>query len=181
MKPIPEWRQSWRMLSVQVAAVAVAGIPVERWRFVGFLPRRATELLELLDRDEATVAFESPKRLPATLRAIADADPSRLVAVCRELTKLHEEVVRGPAGEVAERFADGARGEITLVVAATPAAEGDRVAEGDVLLVLESRKMELSITAPCDGVVSGLELAPGDRVALKQPLVAVVPDEEEPA
>ena len=94
---------------------------------------RATELLELLDRDEATVAFESPKRLPATLRAIADADPSRLVAVCRELTKLHEEVVRGPAGEVAERFADGARGEITLVVAATPAAEGDRVAALDAV------------------------------------------------
>jgi 16S rRNA (cytidine1402-2'-O)-methyltransferase len=111
--------------SAPVAAVAVAGIPVDRWRFVGFLPRRASELLELLDRDEATVAFESPKRLPATLRAIADADPSRVVAVCRELTKLHEEVVRGPAGEVAARFADGARGEITLVVAAAPAGQGD--------------------------------------------------------
>jgi acetyl-CoA/propionyl-CoA carboxylase biotin carboxyl carrier protein len=58
-------------------------------------------------------------------------------------------------------------------------ADGDRVAEGDVLIVLESMKMELSITAPCDGVVAGLALKAGDRVALKQPLVAVLPEEEE--
>ncbi|WCB95106.1 Acetyl-/propionyl-coenzyme A carboxylase alpha chain [Baekduia alba] len=60
-------------------------------------------------------------------------------------------------------------------------ANGDRVAEGDVLIVLESMKMELSIAAPCDGVVAGLELSAGDRVALKQPLVAVVADTEEAA
>ncbi|CAA9351951.1 MAG: hypothetical protein AVDCRST_MAG90-2479 [uncultured Microvirga sp.] len=60
-------------------------------------------------------------------------------------------------------------------------ANGDTVEEGDVLLVLESMKMELSITAPHPGVVAGLDLAPGDRVALRQPLVAVVPHEEEPA
>jgi acetyl-CoA/propionyl-CoA carboxylase biotin carboxyl carrier protein len=59
-----------------------------------------------------------------------------------------------------------------------PVAEGDAVTEGDVLVVLESMKMELSITAPHAGVVAGLDLAPGDRVALRQPLVAVVPHEE---
>jgi biotin carboxyl carrier protein len=58
---------------------------------------------------------------------------------------------------------------------------GDRVAEGDVLLTLESMKMELSISAPYDGVVAGLELEAGDRVCLKQPLVAVVPTEQEDA
>ncbi|WP_210494396.1 16S rRNA (cytidine(1402)-2'-O)-methyltransferase [Patulibacter sp. SYSU D01012] len=113
--------------SAPVTAIATAGLPADAWRFVGFLPRRADELLATLRQPETTVAFESPKRLVASLRAIAGEDPGRPVAVCRELTKLHEEVVRGPAGDVAERFAaTGVRGEITLVVAGvTPeAAEG---------------------------------------------------------
>ncbi|WP_320672916.1 16S rRNA (cytidine(1402)-2'-O)-methyltransferase [Patulibacter defluvii] len=108
--------------SAPVVAVAAAGIAAERWRFVGFLPRRTGETLELLRDPDATVAFESPRRLAATLRAIADEDPQRVVAVCRELTKLHEEVVRGPAAEVAARFADGTKGEVTLVVAGVAAA-----------------------------------------------------------
>lgn len=109
--------------SAPVTAVAAAGIPAEQWRFVGFLPRRAEDLVTVIRDPAVTVAFESPKRLVATLRAIADEDVTRLVAVCRELTKLHEEVVRGPAGEVAERFAaDGVRGEITLVIAGAEAA-----------------------------------------------------------
>jgi acetyl/propionyl-CoA carboxylase alpha subunit len=62
-----------------------------------------------------------------------------------------------------------------------PVADGDAVAAGDVLVVLESMKMELAITAPHPGVVAGLDLAPGDRVGLRQPLVAVVPHEEDPA
>lgn len=108
--------------SAPVTAIATAGITAERWRFVGFLPRRTGETLELLRDPDVTVAFESPRRLVATLRAIADEDPTRMVAVCRELTKLHEEVVRGPAAEVAERFADGAvKGEITLAVAGVAA------------------------------------------------------------
>lgn len=109
--------------SAPVTAVAAAGIPAEQWRFVGFLPRRAEDLVALIRDPAVTVAFESPKRLVAALRAIADEDATRLVAVCRELTKLHEEVVRGPAAEVAERFAaDGVRGEITLVIAGAEAA-----------------------------------------------------------
>ena len=79
------------------------------------------------------VAFESPKRLPATLRSLAAADPERQVAVCRELTKRFEEVVRGTAAELAERFAEPPKGEITLVVgpaavAAVGAAEDDALA-----------------------------------------------------
>lgn len=104
--------------SAPVTAIATAGIAADRWRFVGFLPRREADVLALLAHPETTVAFESPKRLVSTLRALAAEHPERLVAVCRELTKLHEEVVRGPAGEVAGRFAEsGVRGEVTLVVA----------------------------------------------------------------
>jgi 16S rRNA (cytidine1402-2'-O)-methyltransferase len=112
--------------SAPVTAVAAAGIPAEQWRFVGFLPRRGDDLVTLLRDPAVTVAFESPKRLVAALRAIAAEDPARLVAVCRELTKLHEEVVRGPAAEVVERFAaDGVRGEITLVIAGAEAVAVD--------------------------------------------------------
>jgi len=71
------------------------------------------------------VAFESPGRLPKTLALLAEIDPERPVAVCRELTKLHEEVVRGPAGEVAGRFAAGARGEIVLVIGPAAAEPSD--------------------------------------------------------
>jgi 16S rRNA (cytidine1402-2'-O)-methyltransferase len=107
--------------SAPVTAIAAAGIVSDRWRFVGFLPRRAEDTVALLRDPDTTVAFESPKRLVATLRAIAAQDPARVVAVCRELTKLHEEIVRGPAGEVAERYAaSGVRGEVTLVVAGVP-------------------------------------------------------------
>jgi 16S rRNA (cytidine1402-2'-O)-methyltransferase len=70
------------------------------------------------------VAFESPQRLPATLRSLADADPQRGVAVCRELTKKFEEIVRGSASEVAERFSTPPKGEITLVLGAGT-ARGD--------------------------------------------------------
>src|SRR5262249_22236383 len=62
------------------------------------------------------VAFESPRRLPASLRSLATVAPDRDVAVCRELTKLFEEVARGPAAEGAERFAEPPKGEITLVI-----------------------------------------------------------------
>ncbi|HJR93840.1 MAG TPA: SAM-dependent methyltransferase, partial [Gaiellaceae bacterium] len=88
-------------------------------------PRRAGELrafAESLARwPGAVVAFESPRRLPGSLRALADLSPGRMAAVCRELTKRYEEVVRGSLEELAARFAEPPRGEVTLVVAA---AEG---------------------------------------------------------
>ena len=112
--------------SAAVTALVASALPVDRWRFAGFLPRKAGELRAQLERGEETlVAFESPGRLPKTLALLAEIDPERPVAVCRELTKLHEEVVRGPAREVAERFAEGARGEIVLVIGPADAAAVD--------------------------------------------------------
>src|ERR1700716_1291932 len=82
--------------SAVLAALVASGLPVERWRFVGFLLRRRGEREALLGATpETLVAFESPQRLAASLAALAGRDAERPVAVCRELTKLHEEVVRG--------------------------------------------------------------------------------------
>ncbi|HEV3000136.1 MAG TPA: 16S rRNA (cytidine(1402)-2'-O)-methyltransferase [Solirubrobacteraceae bacterium] len=106
--------------AVPVALVA-SGLPADRWRFVGFLPRRSSELAAVFGSSETVVAFESPRRVAASLAALSRVDPSRPVAVCRELTKVHEEVVRGDAASVAERFAGGeARGEIVVVIGPAP-------------------------------------------------------------
>jgi 16S rRNA (cytidine1402-2'-O)-methyltransferase len=102
------------------AALVLSGEPTDRFQFVGFLPRGQGALRALWEELRAwrwpVVAFESPQRLPATLRSLAEVDPERPVAICRELTKLHEEVVRGTAAEVAARFAEAPRGEVTLVL-----------------------------------------------------------------
>ena len=113
--------------SAAITALVASGLPAVRWRFVGFLPRRASELKREVERasEETLVAFESPRRLPATLAALAELDPGRLVVVCRELTKVHEEVVRGSVAELAERFSEGTRGEVVLVVGPGAAGEGD--------------------------------------------------------
>jgi 16S rRNA (cytidine1402-2'-O)-methyltransferase len=107
--------------AVETALVA-SGLVGERYTFVGFLPRRAAELealwSELRRSPWPVVAFESPKRLPGALRSLAAADPGRAVAVCRELTKRFEEVARGRADELASRFAEAPKGEITLVLGA---------------------------------------------------------------
>jgi 16S rRNA (cytidine1402-2'-O)-methyltransferase len=96
--------------------VVASGLPVDRWRFEGFLPRRAGELERVLRSPETVVAFESPRRLPASLTALAALAPDRRAAVCRELTKLHEEIARGTLGDLARRFRDEAKGEIVLVI-----------------------------------------------------------------
>ncbi|HZQ80991.1 MAG TPA: 16S rRNA (cytidine(1402)-2'-O)-methyltransferase [Gaiellaceae bacterium] len=107
--------------AVETALVA-SGLGGGPYAFVGFLPRKAGELAALWRETAAwgcaVVAFESPQRVGASLRSLAAFDPGREVAVCRELTKRFEEVVRGPVGEVAERFAEAPKGEITLVVSA---------------------------------------------------------------
>ncbi|HEY3961109.1 MAG TPA: 16S rRNA (cytidine(1402)-2'-O)-methyltransferase [Gaiellaceae bacterium] len=115
--------------AVETALVA-SGIGDGRYAFVGFLPRRAAELAALW-RDVAAwgcpiVAFESPQRLPATLRSLVDVDPAWDVAVCRELTKRFEEIVRGPATEVAATFVDAPRGEITLVLSTRAVDDSSR-------------------------------------------------------
>jgi 16S rRNA (cytidine1402-2'-O)-methyltransferase len=107
--------------SAPLAALVASALPSDAWRFVGFLPRKAGALAEVWSSPETVIAFESPRRLTASLRSLAGVDPARRVAVCRELTKLHEEVVRGTAEEVAARFAAGEpRGEIVVVVAGAP-------------------------------------------------------------
>lgn len=106
--------------SAVLAALVAAGLPSDHWRFVGFIPRKASALEEMFaQQDETLVAFESPKRLPATLERLAHIDPARPTAVCRELTKIHEEVARGTAAELASRFGAGeVKGEVVLVVGA---------------------------------------------------------------
>jgi 16S rRNA (cytidine1402-2'-O)-methyltransferase len=116
--------------AVETALVA-SGLVADRYAFVGFVPRTASgrERLweELRSAPWPTVAFESPRRLPETLRSLAGAAPQRPVAVCRELTKRFEEVVRGTASTLVSRFAEAPRGEITLVVGPAPggASAGD--------------------------------------------------------
>ena len=111
--------------AVETALVA-SGLVSERYAFLGFLPRRAGELAalweELAEWRWPAVAFESPKRLPATLRSLASADPGREVAVCRELTKRFEEIVRGSASELAQRFQEPPKGEVTVVIGAGSAS-----------------------------------------------------------
>jgi 16S rRNA (cytidine1402-2'-O)-methyltransferase len=114
--------------SAVTTALVASGLPADRWLFVGFLPRKRAELMELLAHAGQTlVAFESPRRLARTLRALAELDGERPAAVCRELTKLHEEVRRGSAAELARHFeAHAARGEIVLVVGAAPGGAAAR-------------------------------------------------------
>ena len=113
--------------SAVITALAVSGLPVDRFCFEGFLPRKAGErrsrLAGLADERRTMVFFESPHRLADALTDAAAAfGPERSAAVCRELTKTHEEVRRGSLGELASWAADGVRGEITLVIGGAPAA-----------------------------------------------------------
>ena len=112
--------------AVETALVA-SGFSADRYQFLGFLPRGERALARLWEElarwPWPAVAFESPRRLPATLRSLASADPDRELAVCRELTKRHEQIARGPATALAEQFAEPPKGEITLVLA--PGGEGE--------------------------------------------------------
>jgi len=105
--------------AVETALVA-GGFAAERYQFLGYLPKTASGLERLWDELRRwpwpAVAFESPRRLPETLRSLAEAYPERPVAVCRELTKQFEEVVRGSAQGVRARFREAPKGEITVVI-----------------------------------------------------------------
>ncbi|WP_030262074.1 16S rRNA (cytidine(1402)-2'-O)-methyltransferase [Streptomyces violens] len=111
--------------SAVLTALAVSGLPVDRFCFEGFLPRKAGErtgrLREVADERRTLVYFEAPHRLADTLAAMAEVfGKDRRAAVCRELTKTYEEVRRGPLEELAGWAADGVRGEITIVVEGAP-------------------------------------------------------------
>ncbi|MEU5630984.1 16S rRNA (cytidine(1402)-2'-O)-methyltransferase [Streptomyces rishiriensis] len=111
--------------SAVLTALALSGLPVDRFCFEGFLPRKAGERLsrlrEVAQERRTLVYFEAPHRLDDTLAAMAEVfGADRRAAVCRELTKTYEEVRRGPLGELAEWAAQGVRGEITVVVTGAP-------------------------------------------------------------
>jgi 16S rRNA (cytidine1402-2'-O)-methyltransferase len=126
-------------------ALVAGGFAADRYQFVGFLPRGAGALTalwrELAGWAYPVVAFESPQRLPASLRSLAAALPGREVAVCRELTKKFEEVVRGSAAEVSATFVEPPKGEITLVL-------GPGEAERDVSGALEAVAELVAAGAP---------------------------------
>lgn len=142
--------------SAVTTALVAAGLPVDRWRFEGFLPRRAGELERVLQSAETVVAFESPRRLPDSLAALAALAPDRPATVCRELTKLHEEVARGTLGELARRFRGDVKGEIVVVIAPTDTARG---AAPDVAFAVDAlRRLVQSGARPraAAGVVAAL-------------------------
>ena len=153
--------------SVTTALVA-SGLPAERWRFVGFLPRKAAERARLLERAaETLVAFESPRRLAATLAQLAERDPDRPLAVCRELTKLHEEVRRGTAAQLAAYYSEHApRGEVVLVVGAAGLRAGSRGAGSGPSDVVDSSG-EDAVTALRELVDAGARARPAAKVVAK--------------
>jgi 16S rRNA (cytidine1402-2'-O)-methyltransferase len=102
--------------SVVPVALVASGLPSDRWRFEGFLPKRAGEMERVLNSAETVVAFESPRRISKTLAALAAIAPEREAALCREMTKLHEEVSRGTLSELALRYKGEVKGEIVLVI-----------------------------------------------------------------
>jgi 16S rRNA (cytidine1402-2'-O)-methyltransferase len=128
--------------SAVTTALVVSALPSDRFAFEGFPPRRAGErarrFAELAAEPRTLIFFESPRRVASTVAELAAAfGRDRAAAVCRELTKTHEEVLRGTLGELAGQLTEGVLGEITLVVAGAPgvtepAATADAVAEVEV-------------------------------------------------
>jgi 16S rRNA (cytidine1402-2'-O)-methyltransferase len=153
--------------AVETALVA-SGFPFERYDFVGYLPRgkRALTRLweELADWPHAVVAFESPKRLPPSLASLTEVLPERPVAVCRELTKMFEEVVRGTPGELLARFHEAPKGEITIVLGpAGTTGAGQDVEPEAARAVIELVASGLSRRQAAD-VVSRLTGIPRNRL-----------------
>jgi 16S rRNA (cytidine1402-2'-O)-methyltransferase len=147
--------------SAVVTALAVSGLPTDRFAFEGFLPRkagdRARRLAELAGDRRTLVFFEGPSRLAASLEALAAAfGPDRPAAVCRELTKLHEEVRRGGLGELAAWAAAGVRGEICIVVGGAAAEQADAAGALDRVLELAASGTRLKDAASIVAAESGL-------------------------
>ncbi len=141
--------------SAAIAALVVSGLPTDRWVFEGFLPKKPGDRrrrLEALRTEARTVVlFESPRRTGALLRAIIDVLGDRPVALCRELTKLHEATIRGPASVVATAIGDAPlRGEVVLVVGGAaspePADPAEAVAEARALVGAGARPRDAART-----------------------------------
>lgn len=165
--------------SAVLAALVAAGLPATRFTFLGFLPRKAgerdAELRALAGRPETLVLFESPRRLGGTLRRLAEALGPRRACVARELTKRHEEAARGTLPELAERFAEGTRGEVTLVVEGAPEAEAAR---GLDAAGLEAAIRERVAAGESPRAIAAA-LAPGARVPRRQVYARAVALREE--
>ncbi len=145
--------------SAVITALALSGLPTDRFSFEGFVPRRGrVAALRTLSREERTmVFFESPHRLADTLRDIALAlGETRRVAVCRELTKLFEEVKRGTAAELADWAAHGVKGEICIVVEGAPPAVADLPAGIEQVLGLVASGARLKESAAEVAEATGL-------------------------
>jgi len=147
--------------SAVLTALAVSGLPTDRFTFEGFLPRKQGERLSTLRAVAAEprtmVFFESPNRLAASLGDIATAlGADRRVVVCRELTKLYEEVRRGTAAELATWAAEGVRGEIVVVVAGAPARAADPEAAVQQVLALVASGTRLKDAAAEVAEATGL-------------------------
>ncbi|PRC41624.1 16S rRNA (cytidine(1402)-2'-O)-methyltransferase [Mycobacterium sp. ITM-2017-0098] len=151
--------------SAVTTALAVAGLPSERFCFEGFAPRkqsaRKTWFQSLTAEARTCVFFESPRRLAETLRDAVDVLGSeRRAVVCRELTKTHEEIVRGSLGELADWASDGVLGEITVVLAgATPVADQDELV-ADVLHLVDDG---MRVKDACAQVIAANPGAPSRR------------------
>lgn len=122
--------------SVIPVALVASGLPTDRWRFEGFLPKRSGEMERVLNSAETVVVFESPRRISNSLAALAQLAPDRQAAVCREMTKMHEEVSRGTLTELALRFKGEVKGEIVLVIGPAAAAEHGQ----DIAFAVEALK-----------------------------------------
>ena len=136
--------------SAVLTALAVSGLPVDRFCFEGFLPRKAGErarrLAELVDEPRTMVFFEAPHRTEQALVALVEAFGGvRRAAVCRELTKTHEEVRRGPLAELVTWAADGVRGEVTLVVSGA-AGVGPADLDDEAVRALVAAEVEAGMT-----------------------------------
>jgi len=145
--------------SAITTALVASGLPTDRFAFIGFLPRGATAIGKVLDEVDrwgiTLVAFESAKRLPGTLALLAEREPGRPAAVCRELTKLHEETVRGSTADLAANFREPPRGEITLVLGAATAAAAEPAAIEEALAALRDHGIGARDAARIAAALSG--------------------------
>jgi 16S rRNA (cytidine1402-2'-O)-methyltransferase len=145
--------------AVETALVA-SGLVAERYQFVGYLPRGERALAALAEElarwPHASVAFESPRRLPHSLKVLARVIPGRPASVCRELTKRFEEVARGSVLELATHFAEPPKGEVTLVLGEATVAAADETgandAVGELVAAGVSRRQAAEVVARLTGL-----------------------------
>jgi 16S rRNA (cytidine1402-2'-O)-methyltransferase len=156
--------------SALLLALAASGLPTDRFAFLGFAPRRGREgwWRETLARTETVVVYESPRRVPETLAAIATVDADRPVVLARELTKIHEEFVTGTAAQVGREIgarADPLRGECVIVVRGGPPGGGEAIPWREAMTRL--RDLELGRSLSRRDLVELLAVIyPGERNAI---------------